>query len=200
MVRDLVSSVQPKPDPEERKHVAMLIPGLLQKIRTGLDQIGVTPEARAPFLDACFALQTAVLRGKAPAAEPVPAGDDLPATELLAAGDSTVDVSVLEMNGLKLKVLRLATPIATAADDSVDNLTIGDWVEFQLPDGATCRGRLCWFSPTLANPLFANPDCDYAVSVARPILDRQLAAGRASVGGGRSLFDSAAEKALRRSS
>ncbi len=199
VVRDLLSSVQPKPDPEERKRVAMLIPGLLQKIRTGLDQIGVTPEARAPFLDACFALQTAVLRGKAPAAEPAPAGDEALAADQLAVGGVT-ELRVLEMNGLTLKSLRFADPVAMAAGDAADDFAVGDWVEFELPDGSRRRGRLCWMSPTLANPLFANPDWDCAISVARPILERQLANGKASAGGGQSLFDSAAEKALRRSS
>lgn len=205
VVHDLLSSVQPKPDPDERKRVAMLIPGLLQKIRIGLDRVGVTSEARAPFFDACFALQTAVLRGKVPAVEaPTPSADAAAPLDAgsLAAGDA-VELSALEMNGLTLKSLRpvaAVAPVTMAAHDLVDSLAVGDWVEFQLPDGANCRGRLCWLSPALGNPLFSNPEWGYAISIAGLVLEKQLASGRASVGGAQSFFDTAAEKALRRNS
>jgi len=188
-VPELLTSVQPKPDAEERKRVAMLIPGLLQKIRAGLDRIGVATEARAPFLDACLALQTAVLRGKTPAAEaaaPTPAADTV--------------VDVLEKDGLTLKTVRFVPPVGMVSGDFSDDVVIGDWIEFQMPDGDARRGRLCWISPDLGNPLFANPDWDCAISLARIYLERQLANGDAVIGGDESFFDSAAEKALKRDS
>lgn len=197
VVHDLLSSVQPKPDPEDRKRTAILIPGLLQRIRAGLDLVGVTAEARAPFFDACFALQTAVLRGKALMPESAPMGDEMPAPYTPVAADA-IETSLLDMNGLTLKLLRPANPVTKAADDFVDSLAIGDWVEFQMPDGTSRSGRLCWISPTLKNPLFTNPDWDCAISVARSILERQADSGRASVGSAQSFFDAAAEKALRR--
>lgn len=193
VVSELLASVQAKPDAEERKRVAMLIPGLLQKIRAGLDSIGVTAEARAPFLDACLALQTAVLRGKAAAAAPAgPAATPPPTAEAA--------VSVLENNGLTLKSVRLDPSAGAVAADLSEELGVGAWVEFQMPDGGVRLGRLCWISPALGNPLFANPEWDCAISLARGYLERQLATGRALPGDGQSFFDRAAEKALRRDS
>jgi hypothetical protein len=191
VVPDLLASVQSQPDPEERKRVAMRIPALLQKIRTGLDRIGVSAEARAPFLDACLALQTAVLRGKALPAEAAAAASSP------AAGDATV--SVLDRDGLTLRMVRFAQPGSHAADDFSGDLAVGDWVEFEMPDTTgSRRGRLCWISPALGNPLFANPDWDCAISLDRGYLERQLSSGRATVSGRQSFFDAAAEKALRR--
>ena len=197
VVPELLSSVQAKPDAEERKRVAVQIPALLQKIRSGLDSIGVTSEARAPFLDACLAMQTAVLRGKALPAEPSPVADAV--AEMPPPAAEAV-VNVLAMHGLTLKSVRLVPPVTTIADDSGDEFAVGDWVEFQMPDGASRRGRLCWISPALGNPLFANPEWDCAISLARVYLERQLASGRASLAGDQSFFDAAAEKALRRNS
>jgi len=192
--------VQGKADAEERKRMAMQIPGLLQKIRAGLDSIGVTPETRAPFLDACLAMQTAVLRGKAASAEAL-AVDALVAEALTTGemGDADAGVAgVLEMEGLTLKLVRPKTPGMETAEDFADDVTVGDWLDFRLPDGNRCCGRVCWLSPVMGNPLLANPEWEYAISMARPLLDRQLTLGRALPAGAGSFFDRAAESALRR--
>jgi hypothetical protein len=192
VVEDLLWSVQPKSDPEERKRLAVLLPSLLRRLRTGLDRIGVTPQARGPFLDACLELQTAALRGSQSSTQVAPV---VGASAVVAAGDT---VRVLAMDGLTLKSVRPANPETKVAGERVRDLVTGDWVEFQLPDGAACGGRLCWISPMLASPLFTNPDWDYAISIAGSILERQLASGRAIVGSGQSLFGNAAEKVLSR--
>jgi hypothetical protein len=197
VVPELLSSVQAKPDAEERKRVAVQIPALLQKIRSGLDRIGVTTEARAPFLDACLALQTAVLRGKELPAEPATVTDSVAAMPQPAAEEV---VNVLAMHGLTLKSVRLVPPVSANADDLSDEFAVGDWVEFQMPDGIARRGRLCWISAALGNPLFSNAEWDCAISLARVYLERQLASGRATLVGDHSFFDTAAEKALRRNS
>ncbi len=154
VVEDLLWSVQPKSDPEERKRLAMLLPSLLRRIRTGLDRIGVTPQARAPFLDACLELQTSALRGSPPAAQANTLAGVAPAPDTPAPADS---LGVLEMNGLTLKILRPTVFGSRGAGDLVRDLVTGDWVEFLLPDGAACGGRLCWISPTLGNPLVHEP-------------------------------------------
>lgn len=193
VVADLLWSVQPKSDPEERKRLAVLLPSLLRRIRTGLDRIGVTPQARGPFLDACLELQTAALRGSPPSTQVAKVVGE--AAVSATDGDA---VKALTMDGLTLKSVRPANPENKAASERVRDLVTGDWVEFSLPDGTVCGGRLCWISPMLANPLFTNPDWDYAISIAGSILERQLASGRATVGSGQSLFGNAAEKVLSR--
>jgi len=193
VVADLLWSLEPRADPEDRKRLAVMVPSLLQRLRAGLDRAGVPGEVRAPFFDACFILQAAALRGKpAPA---LPGG-----TERSAAGyDSarTVNVVELELNGVRLRSLRLTRPTGTEDSERVANLTLGDWVEFEVTPGERAGGRLTWISPALGNPLLTNPAWQYAISMQRPILERQLSAGQAKVRGEESLFDCAAEKALR---
>lgn len=191
VLEDLLWSIQPKTDPEERRRLGQLVPELLGRIRAGLDRVGVSAEARAPFLDACFALQAAAIRGRVS----VPAAPAAPAAATVE-GDSLL---VLEADGVTLKSMRSANPDARASGEVVSELVIGDWVEFVMPDDKLHCGRLCWISPDLGNPLFMNPAWDCAISVARSSLERQFAAGQASAGGTLSFFDNAVEKALHQS-
>lgn len=192
VVTDLLWSIQPKADPEERKRLAQLIPGLLRRIRAGLDRVGIAAASRAAFFDACLAVQTSVLRGTVQASPTNPPEATLARKTL---GDQET-MTTLEMDGLTLKVLRPAAPAFKIAGEMALSLTTGDWVEFRLPDETVVCGRLAWISPILANPLFTNPDWPYAISVAGAILDRQLSSGQATVGSAQSFFDRMAEKAL----
>lgn len=191
VLEDLLWSIQPKSEAEDRRRLGQLVPDLLGRIKAGLDRIGVQGAARAPFLEACFALQAAAIRGRSfqTAAPNGPAADSVD-------GDTLV---VLEPNGVTLKSLRSANPDARASGDVVRELVIGDWVEFTMPDGSMRCGRLCWISPELGNPLFMNSAWDCAISVARSSLERQFAAGQASTGSTLSFFDNAIEKALHKS-
>jgi hypothetical protein len=191
VLEDLLWSIQPKTDPEERRRLGQLVPELLGRIKAGLDRVGVSAEARAPFLDACFALQAAAIRGRVS-----PPGAPAAAAAASVDADSLV---VLEAEGVTLKSMRSANPDARASGEVVSELVIGDWVEFVMPDNKLHCGRLCWISPDLGNPLFLNPSWDCAISVARSSLERQFAAGQASTGGTLSFFDNAVEKALHKS-
>jgi hypothetical protein len=188
VLEDLLWSIQPKSDAEDRRRLGQLVPELLGRIKAGLDRIGVQGEARAPFLEACFALQAAAIRGRSTqtAAPDGPAADSVDGDTLL----------LLESNGVTLKSLRSANPDARASGDVVRELVIGDWVEFVMPDGSLRCGRLCWISQELGNPLFMNSAWDCAISVARSSLERQFAAGQASTGSTLSFFDNAVERAL----
>jgi hypothetical protein len=188
---DLLWSIQPKSDPEERKRLGQLVPDLLARIKAGLDRVGVQAEARAPFLEACFSLQAAAIRGRVTETQ-APLG---PAAETA----ETDNLLVMAANGLILKSLRSANPDARVSGDAVRELVIGDWVEFQMPDHSLRCGRLCWISQELGNPLFMNAGWDCAISVARSILERQFAAGQASTGSALSFVDNAIEKALHKS-
>jgi hypothetical protein len=188
---DLLWSIQPKSDPEERKRLGQLVPDLLSRIKSGLDRVGVQAEARAPFLEACFSLQAAAIRGRVTGIQ-APAGPAADTAE-------TDNLLLMAANGLILKSLRSANPDARVSGDAVRELVIGDWVEFQMPDNSLRCGRLCWISQELGNPLFMNAGWDCAISVARSILERQFAAGQASTGSALSFFDNAIEKALHKS-
>jgi hypothetical protein len=135
-------------------------------------------------------MQTAALRGSPIAAELGPT----PATGVSADG---VELIARQADGLTLKVVRLREPTSGGAGAMVDSLQVGDWVEFRSPDGVTHCGCLSWVGPTVGLRLFANPDWDYGICIAPSILEQQLAVGQATVRDAHSLFDGAADKALR---
>lgn len=186
---NLLWSLKTTSDLEERRRMAAMVPGLLQQLRTGLDAVGVSQQARAPFFDACFALQAAALRGKAPPPELMQARQESN-TEIEA-----VCATRQEKDELRLDVLR-SNERSTETGDKVASLTTGDWLEFELVPGDRRVGRLAWISPGLGNPLFVNPDWDRAISLSRALLSQQLAVGKARVLGAEPLFDRAANKAM----
>lgn len=191
VIDDLLWSIRPKTDADERRLMAETIPALLTRLREGLDRIGVAQEARADFLNACLVHQTAALRGRSSADTAADAGNPRGS----GGGDH---VTLLNGEGLEVRLVRPAIPDLGQTGTLVRELLIGDWVDFPLPDGERCCGRLCWVSPTLGNPLFMHPDWHHAISVDRTILERRLASGDASVLTIVSFFDNAAEKALQR--
>ncbi len=65
VIDELLWSLTPKHDAEERRRLAATVPAPLRRINAGLARIAVAPAARTPFFDACFALQTAAPRAKA---------------------------------------------------------------------------------------------------------------------------------------
>lgn len=188
-VQDLLWTLKTTSDLDERRRMAALVPTLLQRLRAGLDAVGVSQQARAPFFDTCFALQAAALRGKPPPPELLQ-----PRAEIDAEAEA-VRASRQETGDLTLDVLRTNEGGAEPGD-LVAGLTTGDWLEFELAPNDRRVGRLAWISPGLGNPLFVNPDWDRAISLSRALLSQQLANGKARVLGAEPLFDRAATKAM----
>ena len=188
VMEDLLWSVQTKADNGDRARLATMVPGLLRRLNDGLHRVGIAPQDRAAFFDACFTLQTAALRGQAGSGERGPSagrvGDDV----------ETVESSV---DGVILKVIRLSEPASAGADALVSSLQVGDWVDFRLADNELACGCLAWVGPTVGLCLFINPDWHYAVGIMPAILEKQLAVGEASMRDAHSLFDGAADRALR---
>jgi hypothetical protein len=183
---DLAWSIEPKPNPDDRRRLVALIPALLRRITSGLQRIGVAAAERQQLFDACFELQTAVLKGKtmAPSQTPTPA----------AAEPSAPVLSESTAAGLTLRTLHGSSDDAGALSRHID---AGAWVELELPGGVRVCGRHCWTSPNLHMLLLGNPDWQYALLVAPGLLERQFKSGKAAVSGRSSLFADAAERALR---
>lgn len=188
---DLLWSIQPKDGPEDRRRLAQLVPGLLRRVGAGLDRIDVTPEARAPFLDACFTLQTAAIRPWAASAE---GGTNVAVTaDPALAPAPQPEAGEIRAAGLTLRTLALPGRSPGAIQPSWGP---GDWLEFTLPETGKVCGRLCGISPATGWPLFANPDWGYGVTLSPALLERQLRSGEAALRGAASFFDAAAGKAL----
>ena len=182
---DLVWSVAPKATPEERQKLAALIPNLIRRINTGLDQLAAPAAERTPYLDAFFELQTAALRNRN--LPPTPRRSAPPAE--LAAPPTGVP-QILERQG------KLVQYFASNAPAGSCSLTPGDWIAFNLPDGERLHGRYCGRNADQTHALLYNPDWGYAVALPGATLEAQVQDGSAERLGTSALFDRAAQSAL----
>ena len=184
---DLVWSVLAKQGADDRKRLAGMVPLLLKGLNAGLDRIDMPTGDRAPFLDACFTLQTNALRGN-PA--PVVRNE---APESVATGD---DATAIEQDGRSLRLLGFATQPASAYS-AASPVAVGDWLQFALGENDIRCGMVVWTGPRTGNVLLCNPDWGFGIAVGSAVLERQLRQGQARVVSGQRIFDIAAERALK---
>ena len=195
-IDNLLWSIRPKHDIEERKQLARGLPQLLQVLTKGMQRISLSDALRAEFLDACFALQTAAMRGASP-----PVANDTPVPESGAvsrAAGAGPDVSELQVGAQLLKILDLAGAHAGPGKYRQTQVRVGDWVAFRMVDDQALCGRVSNIDRFSGKLLFANPDWVFAVLLHPALLDNQFKAGTASVASQVSLFNAAAEQALKR--
>ena len=195
VVDQLLWSVQPKVDIEERKRLARELPQMLQKISAGMQRVSVPEAARAEFLDACFALQTAAMRG-APRQDTEPVTAPTPAAARPVAGVAPA-LSELCSGVQRLRIYDLGGAVRGAGRYRQSAVRAGDWLSFRLADEEPICGRICHVAKGSGKLLLANPDWDFAVLLHPAIAESQLKEGRASISSGVSLFNAAAEQALR---
>ncbi|MFZ2971878.1 MAG: DUF1631 family protein [Ferribacterium limneticum] len=196
VIDDLLWTVQPKADPDERKTLARRLPEILKRLRAGMARIGLSAEAESAFLDECFELQTRALR-----AMPTAAAPDAPVAELFPSGVSapagTPVSGKLEANQRVLTTLDFADYRPTPS--RALPVGEGDWLEIPLADGNQAIARLCHISPTSRRVLLLNPESGLALAVHPAILERQLHDGEARLSPLSTLFETAAGVALRQS-
>lgn len=186
---DLVWSVTRKAGAEERGRLVALLPGLVKRLREGM-QLAGTPEAEAAgFNDKLMRLHSAAIRQ-----QPMPkieveqaVADAAPAFvhRERSAGDVVVDS------------IRLVAPVAAEQVlERVHDLQRGDWLEFVQDGGERVRARLSWVSPQRGIYLFTSPHSPRAMAIAPAALEAQLAQGLASRVDSAPLFERAVERAL----
>jgi hypothetical protein len=183
---DLVWSIAPKHNAEERKRLVALLPKLLPALQQGLDRIGMSAEARRPLLDALMALHSAAIRAEAGApadarAEKEAVPEKQPAVAL--------EVTHSTENGIQLE--QVALPEDWVANDegagmracqrSVKHLVRGDWIEFSEEGGPVRRERLTWISPSRSLYLFSNHSTSCAISITADALAHRFRIGTAQL-------------------
>ena len=202
VIDSLLWSVQPKIEAEDRKRLSRMLPVMLQLLSKGMERIKVSEEARAEFLDTCFSLQTAALRGvaQAPAASaasrapaPDPGLFTLPVAAQPEAGE-------MHAGALRLKTIDIPGESALLSRLRPLPLKKGEWVAFRMLDEQLLVGRLSHISPENGRLLFCNPDWGFAVALHPGVMEKQLREKQALRCSVKSLFNEAAEKALNRSS
>jgi len=147
---DLIWSVEPHQDPQERMRLLELVPGLLKALRDGLTSSAFDPFATSEFFSQLQALHVQALQRELQAA----AGDEVEAEAPL--------VTVVKPLTLE-KVVDTAPAeahVRLAADDpgllKVDQLRTGSWVEFQEDAEHTLRCKLAAIIESTGKFIFVN--------------------------------------------
>lgn len=203
---DLLWSLQPKVDQDERQRMLTMLPGLLRRIGGCLDIGQVAAPDRTPFLDALVQLHSAALkglrkqtlRGAKHATKDVPPAAKAVDTERREA-PTTVVTRVFQEDGIEVEAisvdgrLKAAYPVRIA---DLENIQRGDWVEFDGVSGGVIRARLSWISPHRGIMLFSNPDASRAVSITPEALALKFKQGKARIVGEEPLVERVLSKAL----
>jgi hypothetical protein len=201
MMDDLIWSVAPKGNSDERKQLVNTLPGLLRAMHVGLDVISLTQERRGHFFDDLVALHSAAVKAglggmdmpapveAAPASlPPVPEYSINPEGELLVTRITENDVQIDE-------VALVGASVAVTAGDihlqEVAALARGDWVEFSQSEESPTRARLSWVSPQRGLFLFTNPRSPRATSISREAMAYQFRTGMARIVTDEPLFERA---------
>ena len=193
LIDDLLWTIQPKADSDERKALARRLPDILKRLRAGMKRAGLSAEAETDFLDECFELQTRALRAIPP---PIVSEDTVGGLfndDFFAASTPPI-IGELRAGETVLTTLAFAErhPPLTRTLPCKE----GDWLEFNLPDGARRLARICHISPISQRLLLLNPASAPVLAMHQAVLNRQLRDGEARISSARSLFETAASAAL----
>ena len=170
---DLIGSVAPKKNAEERQKQTAALPALLKGLNAGLDEIGILADERRAFMDSLVELQLDALRGgtRAKAAADAKDAKSRPKPATAAAG-KTLQVSHATESGVRVQDISMAKGDQAAGDTKPDRASLrrvnqlvrGDWVDF-ITLGQTRRERLTWINPSRTLLLFSNHAADCAISI-----------------------------------
>ncbi len=184
-MEDLVWSVEPKVQADDRKRLVAMLPALIKRLLEGLRRSEMEQAGRDAFLGALVDCHAAAvksgLRGMAALPEaPVPLrpADPSIARETVPAGD-------IQVEEIRLRTPRGSGPVRNVFTRTGiwTNLQRGTWVEFSAREAASAqRARLTWISPNKGVYLFTNPLATKgAVSISPEALAEQMRLGEARV-------------------
>jgi hypothetical protein len=211
MMDDLVWSVAPKANSDERKQLVSTLPGLLRAMHVGLDVIGMAQEQRGRFFDELVALHSAAVKaglngGEIVVTEPSAPAETPPAPSHAAQysvnPEGELFITRITENDVQIEEVALvgASPSVVTAGDihlqKVSALGRGDWVEFRQAEGSPARSRLSWVSPQRGIYLFTNPRSPRATSISQEALAYQFRTGMARIITDEPLFERAVNGVL----
>lgn len=136
-VEELIWSVQPKIEPNDRQRLLKSIPDLLKKLRDGLNNISFDQHRAAQLFKDLQTCHIAALRGES------------------GAGDSTLLEEVIPESLLR-DVEAEQNVVEDEFLDQAKGLAVGQWIEWQGDDDAWIRGKLSWRSEVTSNCIFVN--------------------------------------------
>lgn len=143
----LIWSVLPKTESDDRRTLVELLPSLVRTLNTELDAIAWSGEARATFTQRLIATHMLAIRMKAPSAAPAPDTN----TANLEAEASDQALVALEQRRAAQRA-REQDP----HDGTARNLAAGQWFELSQGGATRFRCKLQWVSPMRTRFLFTN--------------------------------------------
>lgn len=203
-MRDLVWSVTPKRNTEDRLSLVVMLPDLLKHLREGMNSVQIDPKQRETVFSRLVTCHAAAVKagleqqGLHPNQQPVPAlaGD--------RATDNTASVTPVATSADPRAIATEQFELDAADDDLPEDeytdlarsLQRGDWLEFSNDDGSLRLARLSWISSMRGIYLFTNNEGMDALTVALPRLAARLRNNKARLVEALPLTERAVEKLI----
>ena len=198
---DLIWSVQPKRETEERKRLVAMLRNLLKRLQGGLVNIPWEPGGREQFM-------TNLVEAHAAAVKPSLAAAPMPTTAVAEAAAAAAEEATAKGDvETAAKARKLAEAMAPAPAppppepapevpqdhfaEIAATLDRGMWVEFEGEDGQLAFAKLAWVSPLRGTYLFTNRQGQKALSMTADELAERFRADRARVVEAEPLIDRA---------
>ena len=196
-MNDLAWSLCDKTDADALSQLKSAIPGLLKRLSTGMDALGLDQETRGNFYffltkqhaevikKATQCVQTLPAQALPEVAVMPPTQPIEPAPEELEATTPSAS-SQAEFNVISTEVATLPPdtseqPEALAMTSLLATLSVGTWLEISEPGTASKELKLAWISPRKSLFLLTNRQGERALSLTSASLLALLNEGRAEV-------------------
>ena len=160
---DLIWSVKPKLTAEERKKLVAMQPGLLQRLREGMERLSLPAAERDDFIARLVRAHGRTAVAEADSAREDPREAPVPADDYRTFSGRIVEQTASEEQ-VPVEVINEEEPTEQTGPPEVDDehaaaartLKPGTWVEFHGDDGKTTRAKLSWISPITGTYLFTD--------------------------------------------
>jgi hypothetical protein len=204
---NLIWSVEPKADAQERARVIKVLPNLLQVLQDGMEKVSMPSNERHHFLAQLAGYHARIMNEESPLANALqqqgsvhdylrdpnaqpPMPPAVPSEEqeeavIAQTLQHLVDEGALRVEDVTLEEeveADLDISIADLQDEYIDQvraLQVGSWVELEGEDGEPTRVKLSWVSPVTNRYLFVNRKGHMAVNMHEVALVAAFQCGKA---------------------
>jgi hypothetical protein len=181
-MRELVWSVQPKPDMDSRLMLVRILPGLLKRLRESVAAINMDPDQTEVFFATLVILHANAVR---------PGNLTVPLPQVSESTLATLEEEVPAIAATETHKVPAEPEIDDDFTLRARSLNKGDWVEFHYDDGTFRWARLGWVSGIKNTYLFSDQDGLNSFSIGLHRLAEKLRRGEALVVERKSITDSA---------
>lgn len=203
-MQDLVWSVTPKRNTEDRLSLVVMLPDLLKHLREGMNSVQIDPKEREIVFSRLVTCHAAAVKAGLQLQQELQSGD-LPTHEI--SGENNGPETTIA--NVEINASQSAAPERfelDAADDMIEDeysdlarsLKKGDWLEFVHDDTDMRLARLSWVSSMRGIYLFTNNEGMDALTIALPRLAARLRNNEARVIEASPLTERAVEKLIHR--